>query len=116
MQFHPPAWLPASENGKRTDYYAHLRGEVIGINTALYAPGAQAVGEGSGFAIPSRLVRDRLPALRADLGIGASAFLPWDPTDADLRAARAATEQLRSSDLERALCVLFAAASCLHNP
>jgi len=29
MQYHPPSWLPASENGKRTDYYAHLRSEVI---------------------------------------------------------------------------------------
>ena len=29
MQYHPPSWLPASENGKRTDYYAHLRAEVI---------------------------------------------------------------------------------------
>ena len=29
MQYHPPSWFPASENGKRTDYYAHLRAEVI---------------------------------------------------------------------------------------
>ncbi len=52
---------PGSSGGPLFD----LRGEVIGINTAIYAPGAQAVGEGIGFAIPSRLVRDRLPALRA---------------------------------------------------
>jgi SAM-dependent methyltransferase len=31
MQYHPPSWLPASENGKRTDYYAHLRTEVIEV-------------------------------------------------------------------------------------
>lgn len=29
MQYRPPAWLPASEQGRRTDYYAHLRAEVI---------------------------------------------------------------------------------------
>ena len=34
---------------------------------------------------------DRLPGLLARLGIGACAFLPWDPADADLRAASAAT-------------------------
>jgi 2-polyprenyl-3-methyl-5-hydroxy-6-metoxy-1,4-benzoquinol methylase len=29
MQYRPPAWLPASEQGRRTDYYAHLRAEVV---------------------------------------------------------------------------------------
>ncbi len=29
MQYHPPAWLPRSETGRRTDYYAHLREEII---------------------------------------------------------------------------------------
>jgi len=29
MQYHPPAWLPATERGQRTDYYAHLRAEII---------------------------------------------------------------------------------------
>lgn len=37
---------------------------------------------------------DRLPRLLADLGIGASTFLPWHPTDADLRAAAATTGYL----------------------
>jgi len=34
---------------------------------------------------------ERMPGLMADLGIGSCAFLPWDPTDADLRAMGAAT-------------------------
>ncbi|MDD3179710.1 MAG: class I SAM-dependent methyltransferase [Opitutaceae bacterium] len=29
MQYRPPAWLPASEQGRRSDYYGHLRAEVI---------------------------------------------------------------------------------------
>jgi 2-polyprenyl-3-methyl-5-hydroxy-6-metoxy-1,4-benzoquinol methylase len=29
MQYRPPAWLPGSEQDRRTDYYAHLRAEVI---------------------------------------------------------------------------------------
>jgi 2-polyprenyl-3-methyl-5-hydroxy-6-metoxy-1,4-benzoquinol methylase len=29
MQYRPPGWLPASEQAQRTDYYAHLRPEVI---------------------------------------------------------------------------------------
>ena len=29
MQYRPPAWLAPSEQGGRTDYYAHLRAEVI---------------------------------------------------------------------------------------
>ena len=29
MQYRPPAWLAPSEQGRRTDYYAHLRAEVI---------------------------------------------------------------------------------------
>jgi len=29
MQYRPPGWLPASEQVQRTDYYAHLRAEVI---------------------------------------------------------------------------------------
>ena len=34
---------------------------------------------------------DRLPALLADLGLAACSFLPWDPSEPDLTAARAAT-------------------------
>ena len=29
MLYRPPAWLPANERDRRTDYYAHLRAEVI---------------------------------------------------------------------------------------
>jgi len=43
----------------------NLRGEVIGINTAIYT-GSMAQGNiGIGFAVPSNTVRDLLPQLRA---------------------------------------------------
>jgi serine protease Do len=41
----------------------NLRGEVIGINTAIYTD-SRAGNLGIGFAIPSNLVRDLLPQLR----------------------------------------------------
>jgi serine protease Do len=43
----------------------NLRGEVIGINTAIYTDTRQAGNIGIGFAIPSNTVRQLLPQLRA---------------------------------------------------
>ena len=42
----------------------NVRGEVIGINTAIIADGRQAGNLGIGFAIPSNTVRELLPQLR----------------------------------------------------
>jgi serine protease Do len=42
----------------------NVRGEVIGINTAIYADSRQAGNMGIGFAIPINVVRDLLPQLR----------------------------------------------------
>ena len=45
----------------------NLRGEVIGINTAIYSSGAMGGGAGNigiGFAIPINTIRDVLPGLR----------------------------------------------------
>ena len=42
----------------------NLRGEVIGINTAIYADARQQGNIGIGFAIPSNTVREMLPQLR----------------------------------------------------
>ena len=46
----------------------NLRGEVIGVNTAIYSSGTMMGGAGNigiGFAIPINTVRDVLPGLRA---------------------------------------------------
>jgi serine protease Do len=42
----------------------NLRGEVIGINTAIYTDARQQGNIGIGFAIPSNTVRELLPSLR----------------------------------------------------
>jgi serine protease Do len=42
----------------------NVRGEVVGINTAIIADGRQSGNIGIGFAIPSNTVRDLLPQLR----------------------------------------------------
>jgi serine protease Do len=42
----------------------NVRGEVIGINTAIIADGRQSGNIGIGFAIPSNTVRELLPQLR----------------------------------------------------
>ena len=42
----------------------NLRGEVIGINTAIYADSGQAGNIGIGFAVPINAVRNLLPQLR----------------------------------------------------
>ena len=42
----------------------NLRGEVIGINTAIYTDARQQGNIGIGFAVPSNLVRELLPQLR----------------------------------------------------
>jgi serine protease Do len=43
----------------------NVRGEVIGVNTAIYANGQGSGNIGIGFAIPINLVRDVLPGLNA---------------------------------------------------
>jgi len=46
----------------------NLRGEVIGVNTAIYSSGSALGGSGNigiGFAIPINTIRDVLPGLRA---------------------------------------------------
>jgi serine protease Do len=43
----------------------NLRGEVVGINTAIIADGRQSGNIGIGFAIPINTVRELLPQLRA---------------------------------------------------
>ncbi len=43
----------------------NIRGEVIGINTAIIADGRQSGNIGIGFAIPSNTVRELLPQLRS---------------------------------------------------
>jgi serine protease Do len=42
----------------------NVRGEVVGINSAIYADARQAGNIGIGFAIPINVVRDLLPQLR----------------------------------------------------
>jgi serine protease Do len=42
----------------------NVRGEVVGINTAIYTDARQAGNIGIGFAMPINLVRDLLPQLR----------------------------------------------------
>jgi serine protease Do len=42
----------------------NVRGEVIGINTAIFTDARQAGNLGIGFAVPSNVVRDLLPQLR----------------------------------------------------
>ena len=46
----------------------NLRGEVIGVNTAIYSSGGAMGGAGNigiGFAIPINTIRDVLPGLRS---------------------------------------------------
>src|SRR5262245_16725017 len=51
---------PGNSGGPRLN----LRGEVIGINTAIYTDARQQGNIGIGFAIPSNTVRELLPQLR----------------------------------------------------
>jgi serine protease Do len=43
----------------------NIRGEVVGMNTAIYTDAARAANIGIGFATPINLIRDLLPQLRA---------------------------------------------------
>jgi len=43
----------------------NVRGEVVGINTAILSTGRQAGNVGIGFAVPINVVRDLLPQLRS---------------------------------------------------
>ena len=62
----------------------NLRGEVVGINTAIISGSQQPGNVGIGFAIPINVVRELLPQLRAGkitrgrIGVGIGAV----PTDA----------------------------------
>jgi len=64
----------------------NVRGEVIGINTAIIADGRQAGNIGIGFAIPINTVRDLLPQLRTGkvvrgrIGIGVG-MIPREAVD-----------------------------------
>jgi serine protease Do len=42
----------------------NIRGEVVGINTAIFSPGMSGGNVGIGFAVPINLVRDLIPQLR----------------------------------------------------
>lgn len=64
----------------------NLRGEVVGINTAIISGGQQSGNVGIGFAIPINVVRELLPQLRAGkvtrgrIGVGIGA-VPADAVD-----------------------------------
>jgi serine protease Do len=64
----------------------NVRGEVIGINTAIIADGRQSGNIGIGFAIPINTVRDLLPQLRTGkitrgrIGVGVDS-IPRDAVD-----------------------------------
>jgi serine protease Do len=64
----------------------NIRGEVIGINTAILSNGGQSGNVGIGFAIPINIVRDILPQLRAGkvirgrIGVQLSPDIPSDAT------------------------------------
>jgi serine protease Do len=64
----------------------NLRGEVVGINTAIISGPQQSGNVGIGFAIPINLVRELLPQLRAGkitrgrIGVGIGA-IPADAVD-----------------------------------
>ncbi len=64
----------------------NVRGEVIGMNTAIISDGARPGNIGIGFAIPSNTVRELLPQLRAGkvvrgrIGVNVSA-IPKDAVD-----------------------------------
>ena len=64
----------------------NLRGEVVGINTAIISGGQQSGNVGIGFAIPSNVVRELLPQLhegkvtRGRIGVGIGA-VPADAVD-----------------------------------
>ena len=64
----------------------NLRGEVVGINSAIISGGQQSGNVGIGFAIPSNVVRELLPQLRAGkvtrgrIGVGIGA-VPADAVD-----------------------------------
>ncbi|MGK7866514.1 Do family serine endopeptidase [Falsiroseomonas sp. E2-1-a20] len=62
-------------------------GEVVGINTAIYAPGG-AGNVGIGFAVPSRMARNVIADLQRD-GVVDRGWLgvSMQPVDADLAAA-----------------------------
>jgi serine protease Do len=61
----------------------NLRGEVIGINTAILANSQSSGNVGIGFAIPSNIVRDLLPQLRAGKVVRGRIGVTVGPVTAD---------------------------------
>jgi serine protease Do len=62
----------------------NLRGEVIGINSAIFRPSREGGAEGINFAIPINMAKQLLPVLRKHgnvprswLGLEAQAVSPW---------------------------------------
>jgi len=74
----------------------NVRGEVIGINTAIYADQARQGNIGIGFAMPINLVRDILPQLRTGkitrgrIGIELTDLKPGDPKVLNLKSREGA--------------------------
>jgi serine protease Do len=74
----------------------NLRGEVIGINTAILSNNAQAGNLGIGFAVPINVVRDLLPQLRAGkvtrgrIAVQVRSILPDEFADLGLKEAKGA--------------------------
>jgi O-antigen biosynthesis protein len=68
MQYHPPAWLPATERGQRTDYYAHLRAEII---EAIPAGCVTVLDVGCGKGTLGRWLKEQ--GVRAVYGVELSA-------------------------------------------
>jgi serine protease Do len=77
----------------------NVRGEVIGVNTAIYSSGSMTGGAGNigiGFAIPINTVRDVLPGLRAGkitrgrIGVQVRPISPDDAEALDLKDRKGA--------------------------
>jgi serine protease Do len=80
----------------------NLRGEVIGINTAIYTDARQQGNIGIGFAIPSNTVRELLPQLRTGKVVRGRIGVSVRPI------AREMVEGLRLKDRRGALVISVA--------
>ena len=71
----------------------NVRGEVVGINTAIYTDSRQQGNIGIGFAIPINTVRELLPQLRSGKvtrGVIGVLVRPIPPTRSTSSASRSA--------------------------
>ena len=74
----------------------NLRGEVVGMNTAIYANQASAGNIGIGFAVPINTVRELLPQLRSGkitrglIGVSVSNITPEEVAEFVLKARQGA--------------------------